>query len=235
MRKMIIMAMAGLALAAPASVEAQEQNSRFIRRATSKDASTVFLNWAACTADLDGKWARTLLETVPTTDNESAVFDKRLGNNDRCLLDTPLLMDNKQLEFSAESGRGEIARYLARKLLKGGAQPNPGAATDWLHGSVSKLPAGASYNKPILVGHDFAACLVDEHWPEASAMVVADDAEQEAAAWKALSPHFGSCMTSGAKLSINRPIVRLLVGEAAYHALSHRAAAVQAAAAGAGV
>lgn len=237
MKALALSGLAILALTTPVQALAQEQNSRFTRRATQRDAGKVFELWASCVGDLDAKWARAVLDTVPTTDLEEKAFDRRAGEADRCLQDSRLVMDGKQLTFSMESGRGEIARHLARKQLRAGGQPRPGAATAWLHENLSALPEGTRFNKSLLVGHDLAACLADEYWAEARATVTADSPAAEKAAFAALAPRFGSCMTEGAKLTLNVPILRLLLSEAVYHALTYTprpAVPASAAAGGAG-
>ena len=216
-----------LGVSAPAA--AQEQNSRFVKNAGQEDAAAVFQSWARCTADLDSKWAQRLLDTVPTSALEEKVFDQRVSQSDRCLGEDRLIMDGKQLSFSLESGRGALARALAVKALKAGQEPAPGAATAWLTSKVAADPAPAALNKGVLVGHDLAACLADQHWPLARATVTAANDKEEAQAWAALAPKLGGCMTAGATMRLNRPLLRLLVSEAVYRAVTFKpdAAAVQ--------
>lgn len=219
----LIMGVSVVAFASPAA--AQEQNSRFTKNAGPEDAAAVFESWARCMADLDAKWVQRLLETVPTSALEEKVFDQRMSLSDRCLGEDRLIMDGKQLSFSMVSGRGALARALAVKTLKTGQEPAPGAATAWLTSRVAAYSQPASLNKGVLVGHDLAACLADQQWPLARATVTAVTDKEEAQAWSALMPKLGGCMTTGATMRLNRPLLRLLVSEGVYHAVTFKPAA----------
>jgi hypothetical protein len=167
-------------VSAPAA--AQEQNSRFTRNAGQGDAGAVLQSWARCMADIDSKWSQRLLDTVPTSALEEKVFDQRSNQSDRGLGEDRLIMDGKQLSFSLANGRGSLARALAVKALKDGQQPAPGAATAWLTSKVAADPTPAALNKGVLIGHDLAACLADQHWPLARDTVVAATAKEDAGA-----------------------------------------------------
>lgn len=207
-------------VSAPAA--AQEQNSRFTRNARQVDAEAVLQSWAGCMADLDSKWAQRLLDTVPTSALEGKVFDQRANQSDRCLGEDRLIMDGKRLSFSVVNGRGAVARAMALKALKDGQEPVPGAATIWLTGKVAADPNPTTLGKSVLVGHDLAACLADQHFPLARATVAAANEKEEAQAWAALTPKLGGCMTSGATMRLNRPLLRLLVSEAVYRAVTSK-------------
>lgn len=207
-------------LVAPAS--AQVAGSRLNRQADKSDAKDALVMWSQCAADIEANWARDLLAALPTSDAERVIWDKHFGWNDRCLTSDRLLMDNKKLTFSSASARGEIAGYLARRDIGANRQPTKGAATAWLRDGLAALGQNARYDRSVLIGHQFALCLADEHWAETRAFVLAEpDSKAEKAALAALSPKLGQCMTSGARLNLNKPVLRVLLGEAAYHALRY--------------
>lgn len=219
MRRWLVLALLfGLAAPAPAQVA----GSRLNRTADKGDAKDALVMWAKCAADIEGNWARDLLAALPTSEAERVVWDKHFGWNDRCLTSDRLMMDNKELRFTSASARGEIARYLARRDIGANRQPIKGAAIAWLRDGLAALPLGSKYDRSVLIGHQFALCLADENWVETRAFVMAEpDSKSEKAALAALSPKLGLCMTSGAKLNLNKPVLRVLLGEAAYHALRY--------------
>lgn len=230
LRHLLTYGLASILAVAAAPAAAQVEGSRFTRYAGQGDAAAAFRMWASCTADLDRAWTRALLDTVPTSSDESKVLDKRLGMPDRCLEDDRLLLDGKELVMSAESVRGEIARSLLLRQAKiKTAQPQPGAASAWLLAHVNGLPANAKVDRAVLIGHDFAACLADNQWQSVRAFVTAEyNSAAEATALKAMSPAFSGCMAAGAKLNLNKPLLRLLLSEAAYHALTYAPTSAQA-------
>ena len=214
-----VAAMVLLLFSSPA--HAQVAGSRLTKYAEPADAAKSFKIWVECVAGLDAKWARGVLETLPSTDAERALLVKRNGEDDRCLVDSRLMMDNRELRMSNDSVRGELARYYVRITLATRG-PTQGAATAWLREGLAALPAGQAYDRARLVGHQFAACLADDHFAEARALVasVSGSTEQKATL-SGLSPHFGSCLAVGAKLDLTVPILRLYLAEAVYHALTH--------------
>ena len=92
----------------------------------------------------------------------------------------------------------------------------------WLSDGLAALPKEPKYDRSVLIGHQFALCVADEYWPETRAFVRAKPGSTaETAALAALSSKMGDCMPPGATLSLNKPLLRVLFGEAAYHALSY--------------
>lgn len=228
MRMLVILSLVAATAAVPA--HAQVEGSRLTKYADQSDADAVLELWVGCIADLEGPWARRMLETVPTSEPEENVLSERHkgkqdgGWSDRCLDDDKIKMYGRQLAFSTASMRGELARYYLRTSFRnqGIGQRHPGGATAWLRDSLAALPAPPRYDRPVLVGHQFAACLADEHWAESRALVeTRRGSKQEKAALAALSPKFGSCLTRGATMSLNVPILRLYLAEAVYHSLTH--------------
>lgn len=215
----LITSLALAAVAMPAA--AADQPSRLTRHAGRADAAEVVTIWAECVARIEGKWARELLATLPTTAEEKAVLDKHDGDNDRCLTESRLIMRGKQVTFTPETARGEIALHLVR--LQKDARPLPGAGTAWLRDQLARYPDPSSYDRTALIGHQFALCVVDEHWDAARALMLAPRAsKQESAAVAALGPKLPGCMAAGANLKLTKPILRVLIGEAAYQALNHK-------------
>lgn len=217
--KYLALTLAGLLAATPAP--AQVEGSRLTKYADRADSAQVLDIWVNCVAGLDSKWARSVLDTIPTTSIEEKVLAKRTGDNDRCLEDSRLLMDGRSIAFSSDTMRGELARhYVNSTLAKSGRIA--GGATGWLRDRLAALPPGEIYDRPKLVGHQFAACLADDHFVGTRALVtsVRGSVEQKTA-FAALSPHFGSCLAAGAKLGLTVPILRLYLAEAVYHALTH--------------
>lgn len=198
--------------------------SRLTRHAERKDAGQVTRIWAECVADLNENWSRSLLDSLPTTDGEAKVWSLHEGFNDRCLTNNDLLMYGKEVRFTSELARGEIARRLVRNAVrKDGGIPAQGSATAWLRDRLAGLPTGTGYDRGTLVGHQFALCMADEHWAPVRDLVVArEGSKEESAAFAALAPKYSGCMSAGANLTLSKPLVRLLLSEAAYHALTHQ-------------
>ena len=219
-RPLLILTLA--ALAAP-TLAFQVAGSRLNKHADSGDAQKAIEMWAECAATIEESWSQQLLSALPTSEDERAIWDKHFGYNDRCLTSSRLIMDNKELRFTATSGRGEIARYLARRDIRTDRQPVKGAAMAWLSDGLAALPKDAKYDRSVLVAHQFALCVADEYWPETRSFVLAKpDSPAERAALAALSPKLGDCMPAGATLNLNKSLLRVLMGEAAYHALSYK-------------
>ncbi len=211
-----------LAVLAPPA-EAQVEGSRLTKYVEKVDGERIFQIWVGCVAGLDRRWARGVLETVPTTSIENAAINKRMGYNDRCLEDSRLLMDNRELRMSAESVRGELGRFYVKNELAERPAPPAGSAPamGWLRHSLAQLPADQAYDRAVLVGHQFAACLSDNYWNESRAVVLAErKSAAEKAALAVLSPQFSSCLAPGAKLNLTVPILRLYLAEALYHGLT---------------
>jgi hypothetical protein len=220
--KPLVMITIVIGLAAPASAF-QVAGSRLNKHAGSGDAQEAMEMWAECAANIEGNWAQQLLSALPTSEAESAIWDKHFGYNDRCLTSDRLIMDNKQLRFTSTSGRGEIARYLARREVRPNRQPAKGAAMAWLSDGIAALPKEAKYDRSVLIAHQFALCVADAYWPETRAFVLAKpDSSAEKAALAALSPKLGDCMPPGATLNLTKPLLRVLIDEAAYHAVSYK-------------
>lgn len=219
MRKPLMIAVILASLHAGVSAQGP---SRLTRHAERADASDVTRIWAGCVADIERDWARSLLETLPTTAAESTVWSKHEGYNDRCLTNNDLLMYGKQVTFTSEMARGEIARNLVRyELRKQDRVPTPGSGTAWLRARLAALPAGATYNRSTLVGHQFALCVADEHWAATRAFVEAQHgSKSESAALNALLPKMSGCMPAGVNIKLTPQILRLLLSEGAYHALT---------------
>ena len=198
--------------------------SRLTRHAERADAGNVARIWAECVADIERDWARQMLETLPTSAAEEQAFERHEGHNDRCLTNPRLLMDGKQVTIPVNVSRGEIARFLVRlEVRQGNGQPVAGNATAWLRDSLATRPANEGYDRATLIGHQFALCMADEHWASVRDLVVAQEGSNpEAAAFSALAPKFGGCMAAGANLKLSKPLVRLLLSESAYHALTHK-------------
>ncbi len=208
------------------SIPAHSQvgGSRLTKYAEPADGAKAFKIWIECVAGLDAKWARGVLETLPSTDAEKALIAKRYGGDDRCLTDSRLLMSGRSLAFSSESMRGELARYYVTTELsaRGERQRIAGAATSWLSDGLAALPSATKYDRPALVAYQFAACLADDYWTEARALVgTARGTAEERAAMSALAPKFEFCLANGAKINFTLPILRLYLAEAVYHSLTH--------------
>lgn len=203
---------------------AQVAGSRLTKYAEPADAAKSFKIWIECVAGLDAKWARGVLETLPSTDAETTQFAKREGVDDRCLVDSRLRMDGRMLTFSSESMRGELARVyvMTDRFARGEHQRIAGAATSWLSDGLAALPNGTKYDRSALVAYQFAACLADDYWAEARALVgTARGTAEEKAAMSALAPKFEFCLAPGATMSFTLPILRLYLAEAVYHSLTH--------------
>jgi hypothetical protein len=226
MRLASLAALSLIFVSAPAS--AQVAGSRFTKNAGPADAAKAFKMWIECAARLDEKWARGVLETLPSTEAEEAMFAKRMGANDRCLVDTRLVMDGRSLQFSSESMRGELSRFYVMADFSNGQARGSGGATSWLSERLTALPAAAKYHRPSVIAHGFAACLADEHWAEARALVASvRSSAQEKVAMAALAPHLGTCIAGGVKMNLTLPILRLYLAEAVYHSLTHIPAVAQ--------
>ena len=211
---------ASLSMLAAMPTQAQVAGSRLTKYAEKADAGRVFKLWVECVAGLETKWARGVLETLPSTEAEAKYVERRVGEDDRCLYDSRLVMSDRQLGFSFENMRGGLARYFV-KFAPAGQSATNGAATAWLRDALASLPAGQTYDKASLVAYQFAACLADNYWAEAHAYVVAEPGASEKSALAALSPKFEYCLAPGAKLDLTVAILRVYLAEAVYHGLTY--------------
>lgn len=177
------------------------------------DGNAVMKEYVRCFAARG--FAKELLSTLPSSAEEAELAEEMNGRTDNCLSNMKVRMDNRSLQFSTVTLRGEVARTLLRyNYRKQLSDPNEGAAMASL---VQRVEADEGYDRSTIVLHQFAACLVDEHFEESIAFALSDSgSDEESQGLAELSPYFSDCFADGATMSLDRPVLKLTLAEAAY-------------------
>lgn len=223
MKRITAIALAAVFATTTAPALAQMSDSRLQRPADTgtTDADAVLNDYAMCKSNQSG--ARKLLATLPSSPEEAEIVEADLGGEriDVCVGTMKLRMDNKQLVFAPADYRGRLARiFLTRDYMNEAKSPIPGNAMASLS---ARVEAASGYERPIVVGHQLAACLADEYFAPAHAFAIADyGSKDEKSALGQLAPNLGNCLAEGASLDMNKRTLKAYLAEALYHKLTYR-------------
>ena len=190
------------------------------RNATTKDGVTAIRMIAECYYDRSSKTVGPLLNVLPGTAEEHAMFSRDADKLSPCLNSATINFTNKQVSFPASALRRPLAAEMARRvLLNADAPPPPAADTKpWFVESLAKMPADARVDRLALAVQDFGHCVAIARWNDSLALIKsADGSPEEQAAVAALIPVLGQCLTSGSTITITKRNLREMIGEPVYH------------------
>jgi hypothetical protein len=211
----VIVLLLGLLAAAPPAQARDDEIDE--REPTSKAVATTY-KWTACVASRNRRAVETMLRQIPSSSAESQAALRVAKDGEECLGQLAET-DGIQLRLpTSRLMRGPLFEALL-KLDFDGFKPRHG------HRPLA-LPALASMDKTAdlsrasrvsLTLADFAACVVAARPDDSLALLnTPPAAEAEGRAIGALSPAFGPCFASGNQFTINKPLLRGFIAEAAY-------------------
>lgn len=209
-----------------APANAQIAGSRLNKVADKRDAGKVMAEFIGCMVDIEGRWSRAFLETLPGSRAEKAMSAQINGDRfSRCLVSDRLVMDNRELGMSEKALRGALAEYHVRSVFRTKAAEDaaPEGASAWLMARLASRAPAEPLDRPTLIAHDFAACVVDRRWSDSRSFVgTVAGSTAERAALKGLAATFPACLQQGATMRLDAALLRVTIAEALYHSLAPR-------------
>jgi hypothetical protein len=209
-------------LAVPA--DAQRTGSRIGRDAKPKDASAAMQLVADCFAARRPEFSARVLDTLPGSLEEGTMLvaeEEDIGGV--CMDSDQLVLDGKELRFSARAIRTPLARAMLRRMLgrSPGSSPVAAEAEPWFLARFNALPANSRVSKQHLALLDFGHCVAVQQWAGTRQLLMSQpETSQEKAAVDKLVPVLGGCLGEGMSVKVTPTLLRDALVEPVYHLLA---------------
>jgi len=154
------------------------------------------------------------LNTLPGSSQERKLVSRREGQLAWC--NGTILA--QAVDWVPQYDYGAIRVAILKFLLKKGSVAVPESRPAGLDRTAWYATEG-SLPPESVVANDLGFCLAKSDWPAARAVVLSErGSAEEATALRKLVPLIGGCIPPGATLKIDKPRLREILEETAYHA-----------------
>jgi hypothetical protein len=189
-----------------------------------KDGPALMDHISKCVVKRQPRLSDQWLQSLPGSSEEEKVVDKLSDDFSFCMEDDRALNTNG---IALGIGHREFRRAVALASLNHlfpvlpASPPLDSQSKAWFWPQLAALPPGGKADTGELGVDEFGHCMATGHWSAVRAFLAsAPQSAEESGALGALLPFLAPCLPAQVTVKFDRPSLRGILGEAAYHVLT---------------